>query len=167
MWDRWQKGESQHRIAGLFDRRHTAVRGGLAATALRPRVRCRSARALGLGERQDVSRALVARHSIRSIAATPGRAPSTISPEIRRNGGADRYRASRADQAAWDRAHRPNTCELALHPKLARHVAEKLQQRWSPRQSAGWLMRTFPDDAAPRFPTRRSTARSSSSRVAR
>ena len=148
MWDRWQKGESLHQIARLFDRHHSSVRSVLVETGgIRPAARRRSARALSLAEREDVSRALVAGHSIRSIAATLGRAPSTISREIRRNGGTERYRASHADQAAWDRAHRPKTCKLALHPALAIRVADKLQQRWSPQQIAGWLMRTFPDDA--------------------
>ena len=148
MWDRWQKGESLHQIARLFDRHHSSVRGILAETGgIRPPPRRRSLRALSLAEREDVSRALVAGLSIRAIAATLGRAPSTISREIRRNGGADRYRASHADQAAWDRAHRPKTCKLVLHPMLAARVADKLQQRWSPQQIAGWLMRTYPDDA--------------------
>ncbi|MCC8362634.1 IS30 family transposase [Lysobacter sp. A6] len=148
MWDRWAKGESLHQIARLFDRHHTSVRGVLAESGgIRPPARRRSVRALSLAEREDVSRALVVGQSIRSIAAKLGRSPSTISREIRRNGGAERYRASHADQAAWDRAHRPKTCKLALHPTLAERVADKLQQRWSPQQIAGWLMRTFPDDA--------------------
>ena len=148
MWDRWQQGESLHQIARLFDRHHSSVRGILAETGgIRPSTRRRSPRSLSLAEREDVSRALVAGHSIRSIAAAQGRAPSTISREIRRNGGAERYRASHADQAAWDRAHRPKACKLALHPKLAKRVADKLQQQWSPQQIAGWLMHTYPDDA--------------------
>jgi IS30 family transposase len=149
MWDRWQKGESLHQIARLFDRHHSSVRGIIAETGgIRPPARRRSVRALSLAEREDVSRSLVAGHSIRSIAATLGRAPSTISREIRRNGGNERYRASHAEQAAWDRAHRPKTCKLALHPMLASQVADKLQQRWSPQQIAGWLMRTYPNDAS-------------------
>ena len=148
MWDRWQQGESLHQIARLFDRHHSSVRGILAETGgIRPATRRRSPRTLSLAEREEISRALVAGHSIRSIAAAQGRAPSTISREIRRNGGAERYRASYADQAAWDRAHRPKACKLALHPTLAKRVADKLQQQWSPQQIAGWLMRTYPDDA--------------------
>ena len=148
MWDRWQQGESLHQIARLFDRHHSSVRGILAETGgIRPATRRRSPRALSLAEREDVSRALVAGHSIRSIAAAQGRAPSTISREIRRNGGAEHYRASHADQAAWDRAHRPKACKLALHPSLAKRVADKLQQQWSPQQIAGWLMHTYPNDA--------------------
>lgn len=148
MWDRWQEGESLHQIARLFDRHHSSVRGILAETGgIRPSTRRRSPRALNLAEREEVSRALVAGHSIRSIAAAQGRAPSTISREIRRNGGVERYRASHADQAAWDRAHRPKACKLALHPALAKRVADKLQQQWSPQQIAGWLMHTYPNDA--------------------
>ncbi|RYD66914.1 MAG: IS30 family transposase [Verrucomicrobiaceae bacterium] len=148
MWDRWQQGESLHQIARLFDRHHSSVRGILAETGgIRPATRRRSPRTLSLAEREEISRALVAGHSIRSIAATQGRAPSTISREIRRNGAAERYRASHADQAAWDRAHRPKTCKLALHPALARRVADKLQKQWSPQQITGWLMHTYPDDA--------------------
>ncbi len=148
MWDRWQQGESLHQIARLFDRHHSSVRGILAESGgIRPAPRRRSLRSLSLAEREEVSRALVAGHSIRSIATTLGRAPSTISREIRRNGGVECYRASHADQAAWDRAHRPKACKLALHPALAKRVADKLQQQWSPQQIAGWLMRTYPDDA--------------------
>ena len=148
MWDRWQQGESLHQIAKLFDRHHSSVRGILAESGgIRPAPRRRSIRSLSLAEREDVSLALVAGHSIRSIATTLDRAPSTISREIRRNGGAERYRASHADQAAWDRAHRPKACKLALHPALAKRVADKLQQQWSPQQIAGWLMRTYSDDA--------------------
>lgn len=148
MWDRWQQGESLHQISRLFDRHHSSVRGILAESGgIRPAARRRSIRSLSLAEREDVSRALVVGHSIRSIATTLGRAASTISREIRRNGGAECYRASHADQAAWDRAHRPKACKLALHPALAKRVADKLQQQWSPQQIAGWLMRTYPDDA--------------------
>ena len=83
---------------------------------------------------------------MRAIAAQLDRAPSTISREVNRNAGRDRYRANQADDAAWDRAHRPKTCKLAQNPALARIVASKLQLEWSPRQIAGWLKRTYPDD---------------------
>lgn len=148
MWDRWRKGETLHQIARLFDRHHSSVRGILAESGgIRPATRRRSPRVLSLAEREDVSRALVAGYSIRSIASMLGRAPSTISREIGRNGGVDHYRASRADQVAWDRAHRPKACKLVLHPTLAKQVADKLQEQWSPEQIAGWLKRTYPDDA--------------------
>lgn len=148
IWERWQKGETLHQIAGLFDRYHASIRGVLAVTGgIRPPERRRSRSALTLTEREEISRGVVAGRSVRSIAATLGRAPSTISREIRRNGGPSGYRASRADQAAWDRACRPKVCKLVRHPKLAQVVASKLQREWSPEQIAGWLKRTHPDDA--------------------
>jgi len=135
MWDRWQKGDSLHEIAGLFDRHHTSVRGVLASTGgIRPPERRRSKRALTLAEREEISRRVATGDSIRS---TLDRAPSTISRELRRNGGRRRYRANVADRAAWDRAKRPKRCKLAENPALARIVAEKLQLNWSPRQIAG------------------------------
>lgn len=147
MWDRWQKGDTLHQIAKLFDRYHTSIRGILAETGgIRPAPRRRSRLALTLAEREEISRAVVAGHSIRSIAASLGRAPSTISRELNRNGGEERYRASQADQAAWDRARRPKSCKLAQNRALARIVAGKLQLEWSPQQIAGWLKRTYSDD---------------------
>jgi len=147
MWDRWQKGESLNSIARHFDRHHSAIQGILSRTGgIRPPERRRSGLALTLAEREEISRGVVVGQSIRSIAASLGRAPSTISREINRNGGRRQYRANKADEAAWERAHRPKTCKLAQNRALARIVARKLQCRWSPRQIAGWLKRTYPDD---------------------
>ena len=90
MWDRWQKGESLNSIARHFDRHHSAIQGVLARTGgIRPPKRKRSRLALTLGEREDISRSLVAGHSVRSMAASLGRSPSTVSREINRNGGGD------------------------------------------------------------------------------
>jgi len=147
MWDRWQKGETLHQIARLFDRYATSIRGILAETGgIRPAPRRRSRLSLTLAEREEISRAVVAGCSIRSIAASLGRAPSTISRELSRNGGERLYRAGRADQAAWDRARRPKACKLSQNRTLARLVAGKLQLEWSPQQVAGWLKRAYPDD---------------------
>ena len=149
MWERWQKGESLQQIAQLFDRNHSSIQRILAETGgIRPAPRCRSRLALTLAEREEISRAVVAGHSIRSIAAQLGRAPSTISREIKRNGGQEGYRASQADQSAWDRARRPKTGKLAQNRALAHIVASKLQRQWSPEQIAGWLKRTYPDDTS-------------------
>ena len=147
MWDRWRKGDSLERIAQLFDRGHGSVARILLMTGgIRPPKRVRSRRTLSVAEREEISRGVVAGCSLRSIAASLNRSPSTISREIQRNGGQQQYRATVADQAAWDRAHRPKTCKLAQNPALARVVANKLQAAWSPRQIAGWLKRTYPDD---------------------
>ena len=147
MWDRWQKGETLGSIARLFDRGHSSIQRIMAETGgIRPPKRRRSRLALTLGEREEISRGVVAGCSIRSIAATLGRAASTVSREIWRNGGRRCYRASEADQAAWDRARRPKTCKLVENRALACIVASKLQRQWSPEQIAGWLKCTHPDD---------------------
>ena len=88
MWDRCQKGESLGSIARLFDRGHASIQRILAETGgIHPAQRKRSSRSLTLQEREEISRGVVAGCSLRSIAASLGRAPSTISREIRRNGG--------------------------------------------------------------------------------
>ena len=149
MWERWQKGESLQQIAQLFDRNHSSIQPILAATGgIRPAPRCRSRLALTLAEREEISRAVVAGDSIRSIATQLGRAPSTVSREIKRNGGRECYRASQADQSAWDRGRRPKAGKLVENRPLARIVAGKLQLQWSPEQIAGWLKRTYPDDTS-------------------
>jgi IS30 family transposase len=84
--------------------------------------------------------------SLRSIASQLGRSPSTISREINRNGGYDCYRASAAEQAAWQRALRPKTCKLADRPDLVCKIARKLKRQWSPEQIAGWLKRQHPNN---------------------
>ena len=147
MWDRWRKGDSLQQIAQLFDRNHSSIERILAENGgIRPAPRRRSRLALTLAEREEISRAVAGSQSIRSIAMSLERAPSTISREIKRNGGQECYRANKADQAAWDRAHRPKTCKLVENRTLAHIVAGKLQLLWSPEQIAGWLKRTYPDD---------------------
>ncbi len=147
MWDRWQKGESLNSIARLFDRGHSSIQGIFAETGgIRPAPRRRSRLALTLAEREEISRGVVAGQSLRCIAASLGRSPSTVSREINRNGGRGCYRASVADQGAWERARRPKTCKLVENRALARIVASKLQLAWSPDQIAGWLKRTYPID---------------------
>lgn len=147
MWERWREGESLHAIAQMFDRKHTSVRNILArAGGIRPPARRRSARALALSEREEISRGVTAGQSVRSIARLLRRAASTVSREIGRNGGRCGYRAIAADQAAWDRAQRPKPCKLGQNRALARVVAEKLRFEWSPYQVAGWLKRTYPHD---------------------
>ncbi len=134
IWDRWQAGESMSSIGRRFDRESSSVSVLSPTGGIRPAVRRRAARALSLGEREEISRRLSAGGSLRAIARMLGRAPSTISREVLRNGGPDGYRAARSDQAAWDRALRPKACKLACQPFLARTVSDKLQRKWSPEQ---------------------------------
>ena len=138
--DRGDRGHVLDRASSTVHQQ-LAVYGGI-----RPRPRCRAARALTLGEREEISRGIAARRSIRSIALVLGRTPSTVSREIARNGGYDNYRASAADERAWERARRPKPCRLRRCPRLRQLVEEKLTDDWAPQQIAGWLKLTFPDD---------------------
>ena len=149
LWRRWRGGESLSDIGRALGKRAGSVfvwvrsAGGIA-----PRARCRSSQALALIDREEISRGISRDDSIRSIATRIGKAASTVAREIARNGGRAEYRATRADQRAWDTARRPKACKLATHPGLQRVVAEKLERDWSPEQIAGWLRQTYPSDEA-------------------
>jgi IS30 family transposase len=147
MWERWRAGWTLHEIGKLFDRGHSSIHRIIAETGgIRPPDRSRSRRALTLAEREEISLGLTTGESMRSIADRLGRAPSTISREIGRNGGQHGYRATLADQAAWERALRPKLCKLAKNRALAGIVADMLRMLWSPEQIAGWLQHTYPND---------------------
>lgn len=147
MWDRWQRGESLKAIGRVFDRPSSSIFGQLAPTGgIRPPPRRRSRLALTLSEREEISRGIAGDLSLRSIADQLGRSPSTISRELKRNGGIEHYRASRADEAAWDRSQRPKPCKLAGNTWLRRNVTAKLRSHWSPEQISGWLKREHPGD---------------------
>lgn len=151
IWSRWQEGQSLSEIGRALDRSPAAIFGYLRQHGgIRPADRCRSSTSLSFDEREDISRQLSSGTSIRGIAVLLGRSPSTISREVARNGGAARYRAVRADQAAWRRAERPKKCLLAVNEKLQRLVTSRLSQDWSPEQIAGWLKRSYLDDASMR-----------------
>lgn len=152
VWERWKAGETLAQVSrALHKRRDTVLRVVRPHGGIAPRVRCRSALALTLAEREEISRGLCARLSIREIARRLGRAPSSISREIARNtSNWWRYRAHISDQRAWDRTLRPKQCHLARHPHLASLVAQKLRLDWSPQQIAGWLAREFGDDESMR-----------------
>jgi len=147
MWDRWQKGETLGSIARLFDRHHGSIERIIAESGgIRPASRHRSSHHLSLAEREEISRGIATGQSIRAIAASLNRVPSTVSREINRNSGLKKYRASHADKSAWDRAHRPKICKLVENRSLARIVASKLRLEWSPEQIAGWIKQVYPND---------------------
>jgi len=147
MWERWRQGESLKEIGRALGKEGSSVYCQLAHTGgIRPTARQRSRLALTLTEREEISRGIARGRSMRVIAQGLGRAASTVSREIGRNGGYDRYRASEADQQAWDRSRRPKTCQLVRNPRLRRGVAGKLRLKWAPEQIAAWLKRTYPGD---------------------
>jgi IS30 family transposase len=81
--------------------------------------------------------------STRAIARALGRAPSTVSRELKRNYGRSRYRAISAERKAFEAARRPKLCKLAASVRLRRLVTAKLELQWSPQQIARWLRRKF------------------------
>lgn len=147
MWERWRAGWTLHEIGKLFDRGHSSIHRIISETGgIRPVERSRSQRALTLAEREEISLGLTLGQSMRSISARLGRSPSTICREVGRNGGQEGYRATLADQAAWERALRPKLCKLAKNRALAGVVSDMLRMLWSPEQIAGWLKHTYPND---------------------
>jgi transposase, IS30 family len=115
--------------------------GGVKGNGPRPA----GGRYLSVGEREEIAVALAAGESLRGIAARLGRAPSTVSREVRRNSrGRGYYRALAAQgQAQW-RAARPKTAKLAGDPVLRAWVQDKLEGKWSPEQISVMLEREFP-----------------------
>ncbi len=149
LWDRWQRGESLKAIGRAFDKPSSSIYFQLAPHGgIRPAPRRRSKLALTLVEREEISRGIAADESARSMAGKLGRSPSTVAREISRNGGYDRYRASSADETAWERACRPKRCKLATNPQMREAVVRKLRGNWSPEQIAGWLKSAHPGDEA-------------------
>lgn len=149
LWRRWKQGQSLSEIGRALGKHAGSIHGVVSSNGgFIPPVRTRSRWALSLAEREEISRGVAADRSIRQMAATLGRAPSTVSREITRGGGPHTYRAAEADAQAWERARRPKPCRLATSPLLQRIVASKLVLDWSPEQIAGWLKREFPGQEA-------------------
>ena len=147
IWDRWQRGESMSSIGRGFDRDSSSIYPLLSrAGGIRPPTRKRSRLALTLLEREIISRGVAACYSIRAIARELYRPASTISREISRNGGYDKYRAVDAENRAWTQTLRPKLCKLATNKLLQRVISNKLTIHWSPEQIAGWLKRRYPNE---------------------
>lgn len=147
IWDRYQRGDSAHDIARLFDRYHSSILGIIHKTGgVRPLEPKRSPTTLTLAEREDISRGLAASKSLREIARYLNRSPSTICREVHRHGGIKKYRASKADKVAWENAKRPKPCKLYGNKELCLIIAQKMESAWSPQQISGWLRRRYPNN---------------------
>ena len=146
VWDWRQAGELTRSIARRLGRNGSSIRRVFEdAGGVRPARRRRTTRHLLLVEREEISRGVAGGEPLRSIARPPLRAPSTVSREVARNGGRCRYRAHRADRAAWESGPgRPKACKLATNRPLRAEVEDKLEDFWSPQQISGWLARTYP-----------------------
>jgi IS30 family transposase len=133
--NRWRYGRSVRNSAGA--RVHYAP---VKIAETKPR----SPRYLSEQERVLIADLLAAKMTIRGIAAELGRAPSTVSREIRRNRDPDgRYRPHHAEHAARLRACKPRRRRVAIDRLLADVVQRLLGKRWSPEQVAHELRRLF------------------------
>lgn len=148
LWKRWKDGQSLSEIGRALGKHAGSIHGVLSATGgIAPRSWVRRPNGLTLSEREEISRGLALELSFRAIAEQLGRAPSTISREIHRNGGSEKYRASVAEIKSFERAVRSKECMRAMNKRLAALVAERLKQDWSPQQISGWLARTYKGDS--------------------
>ncbi len=151
LWERWRAGGSVSDIARALQKPPGSIHGMLrAAGGISPPERRRRRCALTPAEREEISRGLATGESLRAIAARLGRSASTVGREVGRNGGREEYRATKADERAWERARRPRRCLLATNGRLRDVVAKKLEEDWSPEQISGWLERRYPGDEAMR-----------------
>jgi IS30 family transposase len=140
MWARWKKGQTLAQISGALGKARSSLHQSLQKQGgIAPRLHVRAQRSLSAAEREEISRGLASGMSFRALGLHLARAPSTISREVARNGGRDRYRAGDADQRAWHEAKRAKPCLLATNEPLRLLVAQRLQEKWAPQQIAGWL----------------------------
>jgi IS30 family transposase len=91
---------------------------------MEPRSRVRRSTSLTIEERETISRGLANHQSLRSIALELGRSASTVSREVARNGGTERYRANLEEKAAFKRARRPKPLLLGINVALRNMVAQ-------------------------------------------
>jgi IS30 family transposase len=83
--------------------------------------------------------------SMRAIARVLDRAPSTITREVKANGGRESYRIWPAHQRARACTKRPKTAKLD-NPALCEKVTSWLEEFWSPDEMSRRLRREFPGD---------------------
>ena len=102
---------------------------------------------LSAAEREEIRSGLDGGESCRAIAGRLRRAPSTVTREVKANGGRDKYRGWRAHRRASDLARRPKIAKLAGCPRLRAQVESWLEDElWSPVQISAQLRVEFPDD---------------------
>lgn len=99
IWLLWQQGRPMSEIARDISKPPATVYSYLLYHGgIKPKIRVRRSSALSLEEREAISRGLASGGGIRTIARYLGRSPSTISREVSRNGGIDKYRAHTAEE---------------------------------------------------------------------
>jgi transposase, IS30 family len=119
-------------------------------------------RTLNIAEREKILAGITQDLSIRAIAASIGRSPSTVCRELSKN-LAQKYvrtpgRPGRPRTLAWDyspnlsqrradvAAARPKVAKLAECERLRQEVQDRLEDEYSPEQIAARLRVDFPDE---------------------
>ncbi|MGH3913498.1 MAG: IS30 family transposase [Pseudonocardiaceae bacterium] len=105
---------------------------------------------LCLGEREEISRGIVAEETGREIGLRIGRHFSVVNREIARNGGRLAYRAFDAERKAVASAKRPKDRKVETDLLLLTEVNKGLKLKWSPQQISTRLQKDFPEDEAMR-----------------
>jgi IS30 family transposase len=142
----FRSGASVQEVMGRFGLAQTSAWRIRDEAALMGRRVLHSPHRLSFEERERISRGLAAGESLRAIARAVGRAPSTVSREVRGGGGRGRYRALRAERRSQLCARRPKPSKLSCSPRLVAWVVWGLEQEWSPVQISARLKVQFPDD---------------------
>ena len=136
----WAKGYRKYRAGQVV---------GFVPALDRLEVREISVRFLSQDERIEVADLHRAGVSVRQIARRLGRAPSTISRELRRNASpAKGYRPFEAHRRATARRARHHRRRVDANVELRRVISELLSQRWSPQQISRHLRERFPGNPA-------------------
>jgi IS30 family transposase len=105
-----------------------------------------SPRYLSLDERIRLADLHHEHRTVREIGLLLGRAPSTVSRELRRGSdAAGRYRPFDAHRSAMARRRVQRPSRMACDPVLREWVAGRLVARWSPEQVSHELRVQFPD----------------------
>jgi transposase, IS30 family len=152
IWRRYATGEQQRDIAKAVGCSASVVgrvigaRGGVRPADYTVPPWQRSPHRLRPTDREEISRRLLAGESYRQIARVLKRAPSTVSREVRRNGGRVDYRAFPAQRATRARERRPRPTRLIRSLRLTKEVERLLELRWSPVQIACHLRLAHPAD---------------------
>jgi transposase, IS30 family len=144
--ERLRAGDPVVEIAAAFDVGYMTVYRVRDHAALVGRRVWHSGWRLSYEERAQIAARVELGHGVREIARVLGRSPSTVSREIARNGGRERYRSVRAEQRAQRCARRPKASKLSGRPCLLAAVEAGLEEFWSPEQISARLKQDHPDD---------------------
>jgi transposase, IS30 family len=151
VWERFRAKASVKEVMAEFGVPHTSAGRLRDEAALVGRRVLHSPHRLSFVERERISRGIAQGESGREIAGVLGRAPSTVSREIRAGGGRRRYRAIGGERRAQRCAGRPKRTKLSGNARLVAEVERGLLAGWSPQQISARLKLDFANDPVMRI----------------